>query len=65
MAKFIVQIAEVRNYEIAVTAADHLEAEAKAMKIYRDAPELGSYEIPDTTVEVMAVTQQKRARRSS
>jgi hypothetical protein len=39
---------------MAIVAARRFAAEASAMRIYRDAPELGGYEIADTSVEVIA-----------
>lgn len=56
MAKFVVQIAETRNYEIEVDAADKRAAREAAWKIWREAPEVGSYEISDTETETVAIT---------
>lgn len=57
MAKFIVQIAETRNFEIDVEADDDASAREAAMKVWREAPEVGGYEIADTTEEVVAVSR--------
>jgi hypothetical protein len=57
MPKFVVQIAETSNFQIEVEAADERAAEAKAMEVWRDAPEVGGYQIPDTETEVVAVVE--------
>lgn len=57
MRTFLVQFAQTRNYEIEVTAADETVAKAKAWNIWRDAPELGSYEISDEETDIVACTQ--------
>lgn len=56
MAKFAVQIAETRNYVIKVDAANKAAAEDAAMTIWRDAPEVGGYEITDQSTEIVAAT---------
>lgn len=56
MPKFTVQIAETRNYQIEVEAADENAAREEARKVWRDAPEVGGYEIPDQETDIVAVT---------
>lgn len=56
MGKFIVQIAETRNYEIEIEAQSENSASELAMDVWRNADEVGGYEIPDTTTEIVSVT---------
>ncbi len=59
MPKFIVQIAETRNFEITVDAADEATASTAAWKIWREAPEVGGYEIDETEDDIVAITEKK------
>ena len=59
MTIFIVQIAETRNYEIVVDAPNTVAAGKVAMKKWRDAPEVGGFEIPDTTTKIVAISPQR------
>ena len=59
MTIFIVQIAETRNYEIVVDAPNTVTAGKVAMKKWRDAPEVGGFEIPDTTTKIVAISPQR------
>lgn len=61
MKRFVVQIAETRNYELSVIAENESAAREMALKEWIEAPEVGSYEIADQSIEVVAVTDKGAA----
>ena len=59
--RYIIQIAETRNFEIPIDAVDEAIARELAMEIWREADTTGQWEIADTTTEVVAVTAKPEA----
>ena len=59
MPTFIVQIAEVLNYEVEIEASNEGDARDAAFLKWRDADEVGGWQIPDTVARVVAVTAKR------
>ena len=55
MTKYLVQIAETRNYVIEVEAVDRERAEWEALQIWTKADDVGSYESDGPWSEIVAV----------
>lgn len=51
MAKWIVSVAETEHYEIEVEADSEAEALEKGMAEWREAPDVGGYQIADTETD--------------
>lgn len=60
MKNFTVQIAETCNYEIQVQAEDEASAKTEALELWRNAAEVGGWQIADTETEVVAVSLNHR-----
>lgn len=65
--RFVMQIAETRHFEFEVWATSQTEAESVGLRIWREAPTTGQWELPGTETDYhaaeMAQKQTKMARR--
>lgn len=57
MPKFTIHVAETRHFEFEVEAADEEAARDAGWKEWRDAPEVGGYELPDQETELSATAK--------
>jgi hypothetical protein len=51
--QFAIHIVETNHFELTVWASDKDEARASAQKIWREAPTIGQWELPETETEYL------------
>lgn len=54
MQKFTIHVTETRHFEFEVDATDMEGARDAGWKVWREAPEVGGYELPDQETELSA-----------